>query len=112
MPVIKTKMSKSAWILIALLIVAIIALPLLHFVGVIDLSFIGEGFLGILIWASESVLNGILFTGGVFLGGVLTWYTIKKYIVGTQVPVVAPYIPQGQTISQPQQQQEETVVSS
>ena len=112
MPVIKAKMSKSSWVLILLLAVAIIALPILHFTGVIDLSFFGVGFESITMWGSESILNGVLLLGGFFVFGMVTWYVLKKYIFGTQVPVTAPYIPAGQTISQPQQQQEETVVSS
>ena len=113
MPIIKSKMSKSAWILIALMIVAVISLPILHLVGVIDLSFIGTGFMNILAWGATDALNGVLLLGGVFLGGVLTWYTLKKYIFGTQIPTttIGNYNPIGQQISQPQPQKEETVVS-
>jgi len=115
MPIIKSKMSKSAWILIALMIVAVISLPILHLVGVIDLSFIGTGFMNILAWGATDALNGVLLLGGVFLGGVLTWYTLKKYIFGTQIPTTAgaypTYMPGGVTVSQPQQKDEETVVT-
>ena len=113
MPInVKAKMSKSAWVLIALLVIAIVALPILHFTGVIDLSFFGVGFESVTMWGSESILNGMLLLGGVFALGMVTWYVLKKYIFGTQVSVTTPYMPTGQTISQPQQQQEETVVSS
>ena len=112
MPVIKAKMSKSAWVLILLLVVAIIALPILHFTGIIDLSFIGTGFESITYWGSESILNGVLLLGGFFALGMVTWYVLKKYIFGTQVSTAGLYNPIGQTVSQPQQQQEETVVSS
>ena len=118
MPVnIKAKMSKSAWVLIALLVFAIIALPILHFTGIIDLSFFGVGYMEILKWSADaplyqSPLNGALTHIGVFAAGMLTWYVLKKYIFGTQVPTAGVYPPIGQTISQPQQQQEETVVSS
>ena len=112
MPVIKTKMSKSSWVLILLLVVAIIALPILHFTGIIDLSFIGIAFESITLWGADSILNGVLLLGGFFALGMVTWYVLKKYIFGTQVPTAGVYPPIGQTISQPQQQQEETVVSS
>jgi len=112
MPIVKSKLSKSAWVLIALLIIAIIALPILHLTGFINLGFIGDGFLALTMWGSESILNGVLMLGGFFLLGVLTWYTLKKYILGTQVPVAGTYTPIGQAISQPQEQKDETVVSS
>ena len=112
MPILKTKMSKSAWVLIALLIVAIIALPILHFVGIINLSFLGDGFLNALIWASTSILNGILLIGGVFVFGALCYYTVKKYLIGTQIPATTiGYNPQPSTPSQPQSAKEETVIS-
>jgi hypothetical protein len=105
-------MSKSAYVLLALLVVAIIALPILHMVGWIDLSFIGVGFMATLLWASDSILNGALFVAGVFAGGALCYYILKKYIIGTQIPTtVGAYVPQGQVLSQPEKQKEETVVS-
>ena len=112
MPIVKSKMSTSAWILIALAIVAIISLPILHLVGVLDLSFLGTGFQDIMMWGATDALNGVLLLGGVFIGGVLTWYTLKKYIFGTQIPTttLGGYNPIGQQIS-PQQPQDDVVVS-
>jgi len=108
----KTKLSKSAWVLIAIVIIAVISLPILHFVGIIDLSFIGEAFMGVLSWGAADALNGALLLGGVFVGGALTWYTVKKYFIGTQVPVSAGgYTPIGQTINPQPTQEQETVVS-
>lgn len=112
MPVIKKKMSTSAYILIALIIVAVISLPILHMVGVINLTFLADGFSDIMLWASENTLNGALLMGGVFTGGAFFYYIVRTYLLGTQVPVTAgTYTPMGRTISQPQQQEEETVVS-
>jgi hypothetical protein len=113
MPIVKSKMSTSAWVLIALIIVVIIALPILHFVEVIDLSFLGAGFEEVMLWGAENTLNGVLLLGGVFTFGMLTWYTLKKYIFGTQIPTttVGTYNPIGQQISTQPPQQEETVVS-
>lgn len=112
MPILKSKMSKSAYVLIAILICVIIALPILHLVGVIDLSFIGDGFTGILVWGSEGVLNGVLLLGGFFAAGALFYYALKKYILGTQVPATAGvYNPIGQTVSPAAQKDDETVVT-
>lgn len=112
MPIVKSKMSKSAWVLIALAIVAVISLPILHLVGIIDLSFIGTGVMNIQAWGAADGLNLVLLWSGLFLAGVLTWYTLKKYIFGTQIPTttIGNYNPIGQQISQ-QQPKEETVVS-
>lgn len=109
MPTIKRKMSASAWILVALAVIAIIALPILHVFEIVDLSFIGDGFMNILAWGATDTLNGALMLGGVFIGGALFYYTIRTYFIGTQVPVttVSNYNPIGQTISnQPQQKQD------
>ena len=112
MPIIKKKMSTSAYVLIALAIVAVISLPILHMTGFIDLSFIGAGFQNIMSWAAADALNGALLVAGTFVGGALTWHVIKTYLVGTQIPTITigGYAPMGQQIS-PQQPQEETVVS-
>jgi hypothetical protein len=115
MPIIKKKMSTSAYILIALLIVAIIALPILHFTDILDLSFLGTGFEDIMLWASEETLNGVLLLGGVFAGGALSFYIVKTYLLGTQIPATTPvysggYNPQPTQPSQPQQE-DETVIT-
>ena len=108
----KNRLSTSGWVLIAILIIVIIAVPLLHFVGVIDLTFLADGFLSVLLWASSDVVNGALFTAGVFIGGALTYYALKKYIIGTKVPLTQPYLPAGQTVSNPGATSEgETVIS-
>ena len=114
MALMKKKMSTSAYVLIALLIVAIVSLPILHFVGVIDLSFLGVALQDIMMWAATDALNGILLVGGVFVGGALTWHVIKTYLVGTKIPMTTQYpayMPGGQSVSNPQQTNDETVVS-
>ena len=114
MATVKTKMSKSAYVLIAIVIVAIIALPILHVVGLIDLSFIGAAFRSVMGWAAADALNGVLFTAGVFVAGALVFYVLKKYIIGTKISGTAaiPYNPIGQQISNTQKQDEETVVGA
>jgi len=113
MPTVKKKMSTSAYILIALMIITVVSLPILHVVGVLDLSFIGIGFENILMWAATDTLNGVILIGGVFVGGALFFYIVKTYLLGTQISTttVGQYNPMGQQISQPQQQEQETVVS-
>lgn len=108
----KTRMSTSAYVLIALLIVIAIALPILHVVGVIDLSFIGETFMGVMEWAATDAINGVLLIGGTLITGMLTWYTLQKYIIGTKIRTVTVggYQPTGQNISNPQPQ-DDVVVS-
>jgi len=111
MPILKKKMSASAYVLIALLIVVAIAAVVLHIVGIWDLSFIGEGFGGIMVWAATDPMNGALLLGGVFVGGMITFYALKTYLFGTQIPLTAgTYMPMGQQIS-PQSQKDEVVVS-
>ena len=113
MPIVKKKLSTSGYVLIALAIIAAIALPILHVVGVIDLSFLGTGFENIMMWAATEPLNGVILISGAFIGGALTFYALKTYLIGTQIntSTVQPYIPTGQQISNTPQQQEETVVS-
>ena len=81
----RTKLSKSAWVLIGLMIVAVIAFPILHITGVIDLSFIGETFMGFMEWAAADAMNGVLVIGGSVVGGMLIMYTLQKYIIGTKI---------------------------
>jgi len=98
MPVLKRKLSTSGYVLIALLVVAIIALPILHVVGLIDLSFIGTGFEAIMMWAATDVLNGVLFVAGIFVSGALFFYVVKTYLLGTHIPAGvagSAYIPRG-----------------
>jgi hypothetical protein len=111
MATVKTKMSKSAYVLIAIVVVAIITLPILHVVGILDLSFIGAAFMGVMMWGAADALNGILLIGGVFVAGALTYYVLKKYLIGTKVPITTPYLPGGQTVAGSQQQDSETVIS-
>lgn len=113
MPIIKRKMSKSAYVLLALIIIVPIIAVVLHVVGVWDLSFIGLGFENIMMWAAMTPFNGVILVVGVFVGGMVTFYVIKTYLIGTQVSTTTTgnYNPIGQTISNSGSQQEETVVT-
>ncbi len=107
----KKKVSIWAYVLIAMLIVAAIVLAVLHIAGLIDLSFIGEGVMGVATWSAADPMNfGLLFSG-VFIGGILTCYVFLTYLIGTKISTtqLGGYNPIGQQISP--QQQDETVVS-
>jgi len=120
MPTWKTRMSRSSYILLAIAIIAIITLPLLHItyhaVGFgVDLSFIGVAFMGLLEWAALGPINGALLLGGFFFLGAFTWYMLKKYIIGTSIPMTTQpyttgYNPAPTQPSQPEQQ-DETVIT-
>ena len=109
----KKKVSIWADILIALLLVSVIVLAVLHIMGAVDLSFIGEGFLGVLTWASTDAMNGALLFAGVFTGGILTCYVFMAYLIGTKISTttLGGYIPPGQHISNSPAQQDKTVVT-
>ena len=110
----KKRVSIWAYALIALLVVSVIILAVLHIAGLIDLSFVGEGFMGMLIWASTDTMNGALLFAGVFTGGILVCYVFMTYLIGTKIPMTTQYpqyMPGGTTVSNPQQTNDETVVS-
>ena len=108
----KKGVSIWAYVLIGLLVVAVIVLAVLHIAGLVDLSFVGEGFMGMLVWAATDPMNGALLFAGVFTGGILACYVFMAYLVGTKISTttLGGYNPPGQQISQ-QQTQDETVVS-
>lgn len=112
MAVARKKISKSGFILIAVAVIAVIALPILHMVGVLDLTFLADGFLGLYMWGSMSFWNALIITVATFALGMITFYMLKGYIIGEKqvmLPGTA-YNPMGQTIT-PQQQKEEVTVS-
>jgi hypothetical protein len=115
MAVARKKLSKSGWILLALVAILLIVLPTLHFVGVIDLSFLGNGYLGLMIWASENAWNALIVGIGHVTLGVLIFYGLKSYIIGEKQVMItttgAGYAPQPSVPSQPQQK-DETVIST
>ena len=108
-PTARKKLSKSGWILIGIGVVLLIALPILHFTGVYDLSFLGSGYISIMMWASENGWNALIVGVTHFILGMLTFYALKSYIIGEKQVFMAGYNPSGQTV--PQQQGTGTVVS-
>ena len=113
----KRRMSIWAYVLIGLLIVGAIVLVVLHIAGIVDLSFVAEGFMGIMAWASADAVNGALLLAATFAGGMITWYALATYIIGTKIQTTynqpaygGGYNPQPTQPSQPQQDNE-TVIS-
>jgi hypothetical protein len=108
----KRKLSKSGWLLIILAFAAVIGVVVCAALGVIDLSWLGTGFLGIYVTASQDLILAILLTVGWIALGILGYYVLIKYFIGNKVTTTMPtYTPQGQTLSNPQQQGQETVIS-
>jgi len=115
MAVARKKLSKSGWILLGIIVILVIALPILHFTGVIDLSFLGNGYVGLMVWASENAWNALIVGIGHVAIGVLIFYGLKSYIIGEKQVMITTgasgYAPQPSVPSQPQQK-DETVIST
>jgi hypothetical protein len=108
----KKKLSKSAYVLLGLGVVAIIAIIILATIGILDLSPVANFILSIYVAASENIVLAILIPVGVFVLGALTWYAVTKYFIGQKVTTaMQTYTPQGQTLSAPAKTDTETVIS-
>jgi hypothetical protein len=79
---IRKKLSKLAIILIAVLIVAAIALVVCHFVGVIDLTFIGDYAVMLSTWMASDGWSTAIGFGVTFAIGFGICYLLKDYIIG------------------------------
>lgn len=113
MTLIRKKIPKSGYLLIAIVVVAIIALPILHFTGIFDLSFVGDWAIMAADFAALSGWNAAII-GGLCAGvGFGICYTLKDYIIGMEGDKLTvtnnsnTYTPVGQTIGSNNQ----TVVS-
>ncbi len=116
MVVARKKLSKSGWILLGIGAVLLIALPILHFTNIMNLSFLGEGYVGLMMWASENGWNALIVGSGHVVFGLLIFYGLKSYIIGEQQVMITTagasgYNPQPSVPSQPQQR-EDTVIST
>ncbi len=110
----RKKLSKSGWLLLGLFVVGVIVGITLHFVGIIDLSFIGNGYLTIMMWASSNGWNAAIVGAGHVVIGVLIFYGLKSYIIGEKISVSTPvggYNPAPSYPSGAAQQQQETEIS-
>jgi hypothetical protein len=109
----RRKKSIWLWVLIFLAFASLIAVAVLSYLGYIDLTPVSNSILSAFIWASESIVNAGLLGGGFIALGVLGYYILVKYFIGSKVTTNLPtYQPQGQTLSQnPSASKDETVIN-
>jgi hypothetical protein len=81
----RKKKSIWLWVLIIVAVAAVGTAALLHFLGIINLGFLGVGFLAMQVWSAETVVNGILLDVGLVTLGVLIYYVLKTYFIGNTV---------------------------
>ena len=111
----KRKKSIWLWVLIVLAFIVVITLVVCQVLNIIDLSFIGTGFLAVQTWAALDIVNAVLLDIGLVTLGVLGYYVLIKYFIGVKTTLPATtgtYMPQGQTISQPVVPQKDEVTIS
>jgi hypothetical protein len=80
----RKKLSKSAYLLIFLLIGAIIVVSVLAFLGKISLQFLADGIVGYHMAGSMNWVMGALTIVLPFVGGILFFYFIKVYFIGNK----------------------------
>lgn len=85
----KKKLSKSAWVLVFLLIIGVVTVVVLGILGIIDLSPIGNGLMGFYMWASADIVNAGIVTVLLPIAGVFLYYIIQHYFVGQKVVTTA-----------------------
>jgi hypothetical protein len=116
----KKKKSPLVWVFIIMIIVAIVIVAVLATLHnpdtdapYLDLTPVTDAVLGFYMWASIDITNAAIATVGLMVAGALFYYIIIKYFVGQKVTVAQQtgYMPQGQTISQPNNSGNETVIS-
>lgn len=97
MTLIRKKIPKSGIVLLAVFLIAVVALVVCHFVGVVDLSFLGVYAMSLGMMASDSAFTAVAIFGGIFIIGFGTCYLLKDYIIGMEVnsnmPVAGGYNP-------------------
>ncbi len=121
MAVARKKLSKSTYILLAIIFIAVIVAVVLHFtyhaVGFgIDLNFIGDIAIALISFGASSGWSAGIVLAIPFVVGMLCFYALKAYFIGEKqvmIGTIAPsgYNPQPSTPSQPQQK-DETVISA
>ncbi len=59
----------------------------LHFLGVIDLSFIGVAFLALQVWSASAVVNAFLLDIGLIAFGMFIWWVLMTYFIGVKTTI-------------------------
>jgi len=80
----RKKLSKSAWILLAIMFIAIVAVAVLAVIGKISLGFLADGLVNLALWMSLSPFNVGIVLGVSFAGGMAVFYWLKAYIIGEE----------------------------
>jgi hypothetical protein len=82
---LKNRAPLWVWALLLGLVIIVAVLATLHFVGIVDLTFLGDWFMGAFSWASLSIINGGLLFAGIFIFGAACFWFYKAYIVGVKI---------------------------
>jgi hypothetical protein len=84
MTLIRKKIPKSGLVLLALVVVVLIALPILHFTGVYDMSFLGDYAIQIVMAGTTSGWIAAAIMGACAAAGFGICYILKDYIIGME----------------------------
>lgn len=118
-----TQRKKGWWKILLVLIIAIVVIVGLAIASVLtdadgnpyfNPAPYGDAYLGAFMWASEAMFNAVFLTVVLLVGGILIaylFYRIRGQKVTTNAQTQNTYVPQGQTISQPNTSGTETTVS-
>lgn len=109
----KKKLSKGTWALIFICLIAVIGVIVAAFLGFISLQPLADLIVGYATFGSLGWINAILIITAPFAVGVLAFYIVQRYFIGTKITTAAPagygYNPQPTTPTQPQQGTETTI---
>src|SRR3972149_11433322 len=81
----RKKLSKSAWALIFIALISVIPIIICASLGIIDLAPASNGYLSVFMWGSNDIVNALLLSTGLFMLGVLAYYAVQRYFVGSKV---------------------------
>jgi hypothetical protein len=84
MTLVRKRLSKSGWILLALVIVVIIAMPILHFTGAFNMGFLDGWAVSGAQWAAMSGINVLIVSLILFGMGFGVCYVLKDYVIGVE----------------------------
>ena len=109
----KRKLSASTWIMIIVAFAVLIGVIVASAFGLINLSWIGDGFLGAYIAVSQSLILAVLMSIGWIALGFITCYVIFTYFRGQKVTTTGQpgYSPVPTYPSQPVKSDTETKIS-
>lgn len=116
----KKKKSPLVWVFLIMIIVAVVIVAVLANLpnpdtgsAYLDLTPVTDAVLGFYMWASIDITNAAIGTVGLMVSGALFYWVAVKYFIGQKVTVQQQtgYMPQGQTINQPANNGNETVIS-